>query len=423
MKNLLFWISEEYGVKMFSKENLLFCLEICFERFKQHILKGSLPHYIIRDRNLLAGKLDTRTRQRIADEIDKILEDVFVTIFECRHIVLRSIKFLKMYNGSKRDFICQVKAPLNYCLMECPENVKLEIMLRSFKVCLSMVHLPNNSNKLLAFIEDMKSGNNCSRNILPCMLKTAKRFGSIQLGIMFHEERCRTEKTQTEIDIYLRHTHGLLKIGTDLDELSGKLYLVTFELLNNKIDTAWALLSLVMSNTKPFVYSGWCMEKNMVWVLKFLYSEILVVNYDMVHNELLISYDVMFPKNVVNFVPEPIKYELFLLQCTKQSNFCVYHPVVYAFYLNFEIKRKKNEQMSIQNEILRKLSSFIEDCNGGYERHRAYNILGYCYYVCGRINEAFTTFCLSMQEKCDSTNVAVYHLCIVLSEYFTNKDV
>lgn len=161
----------------------------------------------------------------------------------------------------------------------------------------------------------------------------------------------------------------------------------------------------------------------MVWVLKFLYSEILVVNYDMVQNELSISYDVMFPKNVVQFVPEPIKYELFLLQFTKQLNFCVYHPVVYAFYLNFEITRKKNEQMPIQNEILRKLSSFIEDCNGGYERHRAYNILGYCYYVCGRINEALATFCLSMQEKCDSTNVAVYHLCIILSEYFTNKDV
>lgn len=70
IKNLLFWISEEYGVEMFTKTNFLYCIEICFNRFKQHILEGSLPHYILRDRNLLAGKLDTQTRKRITDEID-----------------------------------------------------------------------------------------------------------------------------------------------------------------------------------------------------------------------------------------------------------------------------------------------------------------------------------------------------------------
>lgn len=178
-----------------------------------------------------------------------------------------------------------------------------------------------------------------------------------------------------------------------------------------------------MCNTKPFIFSVWCLKSNTIRIIHLSNSEICDIEYDEVNKEILYSYDIIFPTNVVHFVPEPIKYELSLLQCTGPLNYCVYNPFVYAFYLMFEITRTKNEHMSVKNEILRKLSTFIKKCDNRNERHRAYSLLGYCYYVCGRIDDAFDTFCLSMQEKADSKNIAVYHLCILLSEHVTSKTV
>ncbi|CAC5424795.1 unnamed protein product [Mytilus coruscus] len=420
MKMLIFWISEEYGVKIFTKGNLLHCVEICFERFKKQILNSFLPHYFFHDRNLLAGKLEIQTRQQIADEIDKILEDIFVTIIECQHILLRHSSYmLKLYKGSKRHFLCHVMMPLIFGLMQCPKIVKLKTFQDSFKVCSEMLYLPNNFEKLTEFVGDIDSGKNCYSKILPYMLKTAKMFGLIQLGLMFYEDSF-NNKTPEEKDILFHKAKLAFHRGMDLDEFSGKLYLITFILLKGKIDTALSILVPIMYNTKPFVHSGLCSTRYLQ-VLQFSNTKILYSDYFEDNEEVSNCFDMSFPKNVVHFVPEPIKYELFLQQCTRQWEVCLYHPVVYAFYLMFEMTRKKGGKNMVQNDILNKLSTFIEDCKGGLERHRAYNLLGFCYYKCGQIDEAVAVYCRSLQEKSDNTNVAVYHLCIILLEHITSK--
>lgn len=419
IKTVLFWISEEYGIKIFTKENLLRCLEICFERFRYHISHGSLSHYILRDRNLLANKLDMKTQRRVVDEIENILNDIFVSIIECRHIVLRSSKCLNLYKGSKRQFLCHIMTPLVFGLMQCPKIVTLQIFLQSFKVCTGITFLTNNFEKLRTLIEEIHSGKNFLVNILPFMLKTAELFSCIQLGMMFYEDSI-DDKAPEEINILLSAAELAFKRGTDLDEFSGKLYLVTFSLLYNKVDIAMSVLFPIMCYTKPFIYSGWCSKKD-IQVLQFLKNEIHYIEFNNRYEEMSNCYDIIFPKNIVHFVSEPIKYELFLQQCTKQWNCCLYHPVVYAYFLMFEIERKIKGQMIVQNEILGKLSAFIEDCMGGYERHRAYNLLGFCYNKCGRKDEAIDIYCRSLQEQSDNTNVAIYHLCILLLEKITSK--
>ncbi|CAC5414226.1 unnamed protein product [Mytilus coruscus] len=179
---------------------------------------------------------------------------------------------------------------------------------------------------------------------------------------MFYEDSI-DGKAPEEIDILVCAADQAFKMGTDLDEFSGKLYLVTFALLNNKTDIAMSVLFPIMCKTKPFIYSGWCSKKD-IQVLQFLNNEIHYIEYDNINEEVSNCYDIIFPKNVVHFVSEPIKYELFLQQCTKQWNFCLYHPVVYTFFLMFEITRKKNGQMTAENKILSKLATFIGDCEG-----------------------------------------------------------
>ncbi|VDI62335.1 Hypothetical predicted protein [Mytilus galloprovincialis] len=419
IKNLLFWISEDYGVEMFNKANLLHCIEICLDRFKQHILRGSLPHYIIPDRDLLKGKLDSKTQQRIADEIDKNLEDIFVTIVECRHI-LPPDNFLNMYNGSKKNFVCQIKAPLNNGLVLRKKTKHLYSMRECKRLCFEMVSRPNiNMENVFALIGDISLGKNISHTILPYVLKTAARFGSILFGMMITVYLNEMNITSEEIEYIVKFSSISFKKGFDLDELSGKLYSVTFALLNNNIDAASEILSRIMYNTKPFHFHGWKTKNNEKRFLQLSNSEISDFDYVDVNNDVSVSHEVFFPVNVLHFVPEPIKYELSLLQCTGSPCFCVYDPLLYALYLMFEITRKRNEQMT---KILRKLINFIENYAGDIgDRYRACNLLGYCLYVCGLRDEAIFTFGRSMQDKTDSTNAAVYHLCIILSKYVANK--
>lgn len=47
MKNVIFWISEEYGVSFFTNTHLLGCLKICLNRFKDSISRKSLFHYFL----------------------------------------------------------------------------------------------------------------------------------------------------------------------------------------------------------------------------------------------------------------------------------------------------------------------------------------------------------------------------------------
>ncbi|VDI22131.1 Hypothetical predicted protein [Mytilus galloprovincialis] len=419
IKMLLFWISEEYGVKIFTKENLLHCVEICFERYKDQILNCVLPHYIFRDRNLLAGKLEIQTRQQIADEIDNILKDIFVTVMECKHIMpIPSNYMFQYYKGSKRNFLRDLTSPLNLCITQCSKKLKLKTFEDSLKVCLEMIYTPKNFKKLTAFIEDMDLEKNRYNKIFPYMLNTAKMFGFIQLGLMFNEDSF-DEKTPEEKDILFHKANSAFKRGMELDEFSGKLYLVSFLLLNDKIDTALSILSSIMQHTKPFVYTGYC-STDIIHVLQFYKTEILYFDYYKDNLEVSNCYDMIFPNDIVNFVPKPIKYELFLQQCTKEWHVCRYHPVVYAFYLMFEMTRKKGGKIMEQNNILNKLSRFIEDCNGGVERHRAYNVLAFCYYTSGQIDAAIAAYCQSLQEKFDFKNVAFYHLCTILLEHITS---
>ncbi|CAG2231297.1 unnamed protein product [Mytilus edulis] len=295
IKMLLFWISEEYGVKIFTKENLLHCVEICFERYKDQILNCVLPHYILRDRNLLAGKLEIQTQQQIANEIDKILEDIFLTIIECQHILLPpSSNMLNLYKGSKGTFLCHVIGPLTLNLMQCPKILKLKTFYDSLKVCSNMIYIPKNFEKLTVFVEGIDSEKNCYNKFFPYMLNTAKMFGFIQLGLMYYEERF-DNKTPEEKDSLFHKANLAFNNGMDLDEFSGKLYLVTFLLFDGKIDAALSILFPILQNTKLFVYSGYCSTED-TQVLQFFNNEILYFDYFEDIGEVSNCYDMIFQK-------------------------------------------------------------------------------------------------------------------------------
>lgn len=407
MKNLMFWISEEYGVTIFTKKNLLRCLELCLKTYSDQIYNSLLPHYILLDRNLLAKKLEFKTRKLITGEISKILDNIFCAIVECRHLIPGANKYLSLYEGSKRHFICQVMTPLFYELEKQPMKLKF-VLYKQFSIVMTTISYPFfflNYTKILDLIYDMRTRNEFRDNVVPYMLETAKALYFIQVGMLICQNM-----NGDENKLFMKAVVVAFEMGTDFDELSGKLYLVTFALLNNDIDKAWSILLRVLNQTKPFICgngnficgNGSCtLSLSSKHVLQFSNKNVYYIEPASVrYEDLSYCYEIVFPTYIVNFVQEPIQYELFLQKCTNQTLFCCgYHPVVYAFYLWFEITRKKYGKNDASNEILSKLFTFIEQGNSRFDHYRSYNLLGFCYYKCGQFNKALAAYCRSIWEK------------------------
>lgn len=421
VKNLIFWISEEYGQTIFTKRNLLHCLKICLINYKDRIFEGFLPHYFLEGRNLLADTLEFNTRQKIQNEISNILENLFDVLLESCDLIYGSHKFLNLYIGSKRCFKWIVKTLLPNTLQICPISLKFEWYMEFYQIFASLAYstIPLHPSKLNNLICDIQYRTNLPDNILPYMLNTAKSFCFLQLGMLLCQGINVNEPQEDDIDF----ANYLFQKGKDFDDLSGTLYLVTFALFINDIEKAWSLLLPVLIRCKPFIYAGRSSGMSLE-MLQFSNTFISFIPFELVRNEdPSYCYEIVFPKYFVNFAPEPIKYELYLQQCVNETSFsCMYDPVVYAFYLMFEITRKKDGQMSAKDEIL-KLSRFIKERKSDLELYRAYNLLGFCYNKCGQTEKAFSAYCQSMQKKkkYQHTNVAVYHLCIIFLKIYVER--
>lgn len=360
--------------------------------------------------------MDIKKRNQILSEINKVLDNTFRVIVDCHDLIPEAGIYLSMYNGSETQFILDAKAPLECGLGKCCKLLTFELYSLMRQVFLTIAHYPTpiSLQQIQALVRDLETGNNFSDNISPYMIEKAYLCCLIHLGMISY---AKSKENKDQIDRLFDANFAFEK-GKELDELSGKLYSATFALSNNEIDKTRSLLFPVMHHTKPFVYNGRCS--------KFTYLHVLQYFNDKIHIPKCVSFkveylsyctDMVFPLYAVYFVPDPIKYEL-ILQKRKPKDLlcCVYHPVVYASYLMFEIARKKNETKQKKNAILDNLSKFIEIYHGPSDLHRAYNLLGFCYYINGEKNNAFAAYCKSIQNKPDDTNVGVYFLCIIVWE-------
>lgn len=419
MKNLIFWISEEYGMILFTNTHLLDCLKICLRRFKDNISRKSFPHYFYRDRNLISSKLDNKKRNQILKEINKVLDNTFQAIVDCHDFIPEAGKYLRLYNGSEKQFILDVKTPLDCGLSGCCKLLKFEMFSQMRQVYITIAHYPFRISLLQMYdlIHDLETGNNFSDNISPHMIKQAYLFCFIQFGMLSIKDM-KNDANKDKIYDFFFLAYCAFEKGKHFDELSGKLYSVTFALSNNNIEEARSILFPVTHHTKPFVYLGRSPKLTHVYVFQFVKDKIKIHEYKSLKvGDFSNCNEMVFPKYAVHFVPDPIKYELFLQIGRPKDLFCcVYHPVVYAYYLMFEITRKKNGIKQEKNEILDTLYEFIETYHGPLDLHRAYNLLGYCYYKYGQKNKAVAAYCKSIQNKPDNTNVGVYFLCIIVLE-------
>ena len=75
MKNVVLWICEQYGDTKFGKEEILPRLFDCIKFLQKCLGNHCLPSYMITERNLLAGRLDSQQRHTLISLMNDLLTE------------------------------------------------------------------------------------------------------------------------------------------------------------------------------------------------------------------------------------------------------------------------------------------------------------------------------------------------------------
>ncbi|KAK3590147.1 hypothetical protein CHS0354_041202 [Potamilus streckersoni] len=222
-----------------------------------------------------------------------------------------------------------------------------------------------------------------------------------------------TEFTETirneEKMILMAATKCAFNMAWNADALAGKLQVATFHFLHKEYVQALSILDSAVSATSVLCYPAWCSKLRFISVTNGTIQQ--SAEGPSSFKNVGVAFDVMFTKENIQHVPYAIQFECALLG-EANINFALFHPLVYAFYLLFEVHCTFVDTRK-RDEYILHLSNIVHSTEGGLERHHALNILGVCFQKMENLHEAFSRFSQSLKECQNKANAAVYHLVIL----------
>lgn len=83
MKTLLFWHVENIESSYWTEDNLIQSFLLCILKLLNWIKQNNIPHYFVKDSNLIDGKFTRDMRQRLIEILDGILKDIWTSLSMC----------------------------------------------------------------------------------------------------------------------------------------------------------------------------------------------------------------------------------------------------------------------------------------------------------------------------------------------------
>ena len=220
----------------------------------------------------------------------------------------------------------------------------------------------------------------------------------------------------------------------DADAFAGKLYLASFYNACHRFEEALSIVKqiceksdivhiglssrntkqklnkLLIVDTRPSeeeTQIGSTESKGSTPILKYEGTDITLDNS-------IISFDVVFSEMDALYLPQAVQYECVLMGEKVNWYYCLFHPVVYATLLKFDILWKTGTPAEHIN-ALEELEVIVQTTKGEVEWHRALNILGHCFLKVGRLRKAYKCFATSISLLSSAHNAAVYQMCILVN--------
>ncbi|XP_071169655.1 uncharacterized protein [Mytilus edulis] len=429
LKTNMFWLSEERGISMWKHDNLLPCMINCFGRLLVCIENEALEHYFHRSRNLFANKLKNETYKIFAlTKIGEIMNNIETSVLECLNDIKELADIWETSEKNKTVFLQRSKLlpHLNELYSATEETYRdIHSHVFEFKICLSSFKYDEKEIAGLIVKDFFTLDDKLSFQGIKSeekMFISAWYFYSIRVGMLYY----RYVKSPINYDRYrecidesfftVEAAIDSIGRGSPIDHMSGMLYIASVLLNEGQVAIANKMVLEILKVDNVLVYAGRCSEKRCIQ----LTIEGIPEQQQNIRNkgkEMPHAFDVVFSPNDIHCVPIPVGYECCVTQLNQENKYndsILFHPCVYAQFLlcfgYFKIGKRKELENTLEQ-----LQSTIESIKGGYQRYRALNLLGNCYYLNGKYQQALSCFQESISLADNRVqNAATYHICIML---------
>lgn len=417
MKTVVFWESETVDDNCWRREFLLTFLKRCLLRLKDSVEKETLMHFIDRNKNLFFGRLaDPEIKEKILEILEDILQNILVKSMQC----VDDIDLATTWQNSHENveeflYNCKVNHPSNitsdfevsrhslelYHSEQVTWGINVGTVLSDFKTLAEYYVALEDKNITSDFDEGFKRSVG-TFVFLRCAIIQA-------VHVLRSKEANTSEKFQRLVKV--------MDEKSDIDAMSGKLYVITVLLAFGKKEEAYKRIRNVFfssESTAKYIYVGLSSTCKTIEISR--QNIIQIKGIPKCENpkvtDFLVAYDMIFAKEDISLVAGALKFE-----CLAERSFLV-HPVVYASYLRV-LCCDKEEKM----ENIERLHDSVKECEGTIHNYRHFNLLGYCYYEAELYEEACTCYLVSLSQTSGDgrPNAAVLMLLLCLFNYLQTQ--
>ncbi|KAK3603005.1 hypothetical protein CHS0354_016821 [Potamilus streckersoni] len=421
LKTTIFWLIEDEGVGIWHESNLVHCIVICIEKLKGYLKAEFLPHYFFRTRNLLFNKLRrTDDKRSLLSILTRVQENIVQSLCDVLPLL-----------GSPTLLAEKLKeaTPFGMSLSLFAEKIEeafglgkictfLDILF-TVQVCSILFTYMLVPNVPIEFFETLHLMF-CSLRLDEGILHAVKTFLRLRMAMLLYAKAHETKDESSKLR-FLSNAERIYNDASELDGLSGYLYLATFDLVRGEIQLSKTRVLSIFKIDRCMLYVQNLSRKQLIVAANgSLTQNSLETLNDVASTDVCIARDVIFMSTDLKCLPEALKYECAMLGEENQNfNFCEIHPVVYAYFL-LVTASQLDENTKDVDSYLDRLDSAVKDTENGINRHTALNLLGFSYYKAGKREEAYNVFSQSLHEFNSTKNAAVYHLCIIVIDFLLN---
>ncbi|KAL3881829.1 hypothetical protein ACJMK2_028221 [Sinanodonta woodiana] len=423
LKTTIFWLIEDEGPGIWTDSNLFHCIVICLDKLKGYLNAAYLPHYFFRKRNLLFNKLKMADdRHSLISVLTKVQENIVQSVCDVLpllgspSILSEKLKEETPFGMSLSLFAGIIEEAFGLGKIRTFLDILFRVQKCSILFTNSMV-----PNVPVEFLETLHL-KFCSLRLDEGILQAVKTFLRVRIALLLHTTAHETEDESSKLK-FLSNAERIFNDTSDLDGMSGHLYLATFYLVRGEIQLSKAIVLSLFQLDRCMLYVQNLSRKQSIVVKNGSLTQTnLETLKDVDSSDKGIARDVMFLHTDLRCLPAALQYECALLgEDNRNFNFCEIHPVVYAYFLLVTASKIEENSKDV-DKYLDTLDSAVKDTENGINRHTALNLLGFSYYKAGQREKAYTVFIQSLRECSSSKNAAVYHLCIIIIDFLFHID-
>ena len=425
IKTALYWISEDHGIHFFQPENLIENVRACIGMIAQCIEANFFPHYFLRTRNILHGKLESQQdKETLILLLNEILQNT-------KYYVLNSLVLLGGVFGKFVKSLSIEEFEASFLDLN-SEVVSIFPVVRTrqdtwnlwMSIATTLRHTvqsPCSLEKYQCLSEKMMSISTVNEKLCTSVKKFVNIRQAFQQLFEHIDTKLKDKHCKTDAAI-----EKLFVEGADIDGFSGMLYLATYFFICEETKKARRVIESLLQRTETLFYCGARSEKYGIQIQSGKATQVDDAPFLISQFPDGIALDTTFTSQDLLCVPEAVQFECALMgPDNMNANYCYIHPLVYTYFLMFLISYKTNDRKEM-SQCLDHLLLAVKDTKGGRERNIGWNLLGHCLYKVGQVQDAYEAYLLSLRESSSVKNAACYHLCILIIEQlkccpFANK--